>query len=64
VFFYRYRARDGARRQIKLGDFGPLSLAEARKDAARIDAAKRILLLLAHPHLNPLRARAVAAGLL
>ncbi|MFZ5558850.1 MAG: tyrosine-type recombinase/integrase [Pseudomonadota bacterium] len=33
VFFYRYRGRDGALRQIRLGDFGPLTLAKAR-DAA------------------------------
>ncbi len=31
VFFYRYRARDGALRQIKLGEFGAMTLAEARK---------------------------------
>jgi hypothetical protein len=24
VFFYRYRAGDGALREIKLGEFGPL----------------------------------------
>ncbi len=26
VFFYPYRARDGAVRQIKLGEFGPLTV--------------------------------------
>jgi hypothetical protein len=32
VFFYRYRARDGALREIKLGEFGDvLTLAKARK---------------------------------
>lgn len=25
VFFYRYRARDGALREIKLGEFGPMT---------------------------------------
>jgi hypothetical protein len=30
VFFYRYRASDGALREIKL-EFGPMTLAEARK---------------------------------
>jgi integrase len=35
VFFYRYRARDGALRQIRLGDFGPLTLAKARDAALR-----------------------------
>jgi len=30
VFFYRYRARDGALREIRLGDVGPLTLAKAR----------------------------------
>jgi integrase len=33
VFFYRYRSQDGARREIILGDVGPLTLAKAR-DAA------------------------------
>jgi len=33
VFFYRYRAKDGALREIRLGDVGPLTLAKAR-DAA------------------------------
>ena len=33
VFFYRYRSKDGALRQIRLGDVGPLTLAKAR-DAA------------------------------
>ena len=33
VFFYRYRGRDGALREIRLGQFGPLTLAKAR-DAA------------------------------
>ena len=27
VFFYRYRASDGALREIKLGEFGPMTLA-------------------------------------
>jgi hypothetical protein len=35
VFFYRYRARDGALRQIKLGEFGPLTLAAARVEVAK-----------------------------
>ena len=30
VFFYRYRASDCALREIKLGEFGPMTLAEAR----------------------------------
>jgi integrase len=30
VFFYRYRGRDGALREIRLGDVGPLTLAKAR----------------------------------
>ena len=33
VFFYRYRAQDGALREIRLGDVGALTLARAR-DAA------------------------------
>lgn len=33
VFFYRYRSKDGALREIRLGDVGPLTLAKAR-DAA------------------------------
>ena len=33
VFFYRYRAQDGALREIRLGDVGALTLAKAR-DAA------------------------------
>lgn len=33
VFFYRYRSTDGALREIRLGDVGPLTLARAR-DAA------------------------------
>jgi integrase len=36
VFFYRYRARDGALREIKLGEFGPMTLAEARKALGRV----------------------------
>ncbi|MBI3529306.1 MAG: integrase arm-type DNA-binding domain-containing protein [Betaproteobacteria bacterium] len=35
VFFYRYRARDEALREIKLGEVGPLTLAKARLAAAR-----------------------------
>lgn len=35
VFFYRYRDRAGALRQIRLGEFGPLTLAMARKARAR-----------------------------
>lgn len=35
VFFYRYRASDGALREIKLGEFGPMALAEARKALGR-----------------------------
>ena len=30
VYFYRYRAKDGALRDIRLGDVGPLTLAKAR----------------------------------
>jgi Arm domain-containing DNA-binding protein len=33
VFFYRYRAQDGALREIRLGDVGALTLTKAR-DAA------------------------------
>ncbi len=36
VFFYRYRAHDGALREIKLGEFGPMTLAEARKALGRL----------------------------
>jgi hypothetical protein len=36
VFFYRYRALDGALREIKLGEFGPMTLAEARKTLGRL----------------------------
>ena len=36
VFFYRYRASDGALREIKLGEFGPMTLAEARKALGRL----------------------------
>lgn len=36
VFFYRYRARDDALREIKLGEFGPMTLAEARKALGRL----------------------------
>lgn len=36
VFFHRYRARDGALREIKLGEFGPMTLAEARKALGRL----------------------------
>src|SRR3990172_7290525 len=36
VFFYRYRARDGALREIKLGEFGPMTPAEARKALGRL----------------------------
>ena len=35
VFFYRYRGKDGALRQIRLGKFGPLTLAKAREAAAK-----------------------------
>lgn len=35
VFFYRYRARDGALREIRLGEVGPLTLAKARDAVAR-----------------------------
>ena len=35
VFFYRYRGRDGALRQIKLGEFDALTLAKARKAVER-----------------------------
>jgi len=35
VFFYRYRARDGALREIRLGEVGPLTLAKARDAALR-----------------------------
>ena len=36
VFFYRYRTSDGALREIKLGEFGPMTLAEARKALGRL----------------------------
>ena len=36
VFFYRYRASDGALREIKLGEFGPMTLAQARKALGRL----------------------------
>lgn len=36
VFFYRYRASDGALREIQLGEFGPMTLAEARKALGRL----------------------------
>ncbi|MPZ47402.1 MAG: DUF4102 domain-containing protein [Betaproteobacteria bacterium] len=36
VFFYRYRAPDDALREIKLGEFGPMTLAEARKALGRL----------------------------
>ncbi len=35
VFFYRYRARDGSLREIRLGDVGALTLAKARDAAVR-----------------------------
>ena len=35
VFFYRYRARDGALREIRLGEVGPLTLTKARDAVAR-----------------------------
>jgi integrase len=35
VFFYRYRARDEALREIKLGEVGPLTLAKARLAVGR-----------------------------
>src|SRR5437867_2828701 len=35
VFFYRYRARDGVLREIRLGEVGPLTLAKARDAAVR-----------------------------
>jgi integrase len=35
VFFYRYRSQDGALREIRLGDVGPLTLAKARDAAMR-----------------------------
>lgn len=40
VFFYRYRARDGALREIRLGDVGPLTLAKAR-DASVVKRLER-----------------------
>ena len=36
VFFCRYRAHDGALREIKLGEFGPMRLAEATKALGRL----------------------------
>ena len=36
VFFYRYRSQDGALREIKLGEFGVMTLAEARKTLGRL----------------------------
>jgi len=35
VFFYRYRGKDGALRQIRLGTFGALTLAKAREAVAK-----------------------------
>lgn len=35
IFFYRYRGRDGALREIRLGQFGPLTLAKARDATLR-----------------------------
>src|SRR5215831_7604681 len=35
VFLYRYRGKDGALRQIRLGAFGALTLAKAREAVAR-----------------------------
>jgi Arm domain-containing DNA-binding protein len=35
VFFYRYRGRDGALPEIRLGQVGPLTLAKARDAAFR-----------------------------
>jgi hypothetical protein len=35
VFFYRCRARDGALREIRLGEVGPLTLTKARDAVAR-----------------------------
>ena len=35
VFFYRYRSRDGALREMKLGEVGPLTLSKARDAALR-----------------------------
>lgn len=35
VFFYCYRACDGALREFKLGEVGPLTLAKARDAALR-----------------------------
>jgi len=35
VFFYRYRAQDGAPRRFALGDVGPLTPAKARDAAAQ-----------------------------
>jgi integrase len=36
VFFHRYRSLDGALREIKLGEFGAMTLAEARKALGRL----------------------------
>ena len=35
VFFYRYRATGGSLREIRLGEFGALTLAKARETAAK-----------------------------
>lgn len=35
VFFYRYRAADGALRQIKLGEFGVMSIPAARAEVSK-----------------------------
>ncbi|MCC6533644.1 MAG: integrase family protein [Burkholderiales bacterium] len=43
VFFYR--SRDGALREIKLGEFGPMTLAEARKALGRLRDALALVLL-------------------
>ena len=36
MFFYRYRAHEGVLREIRLGEFGPMTLAEARKALGRL----------------------------
>ena len=57
VFFYRYRARDGALREIKLGEFGPMTLAEARKALGRLKLERELGF---DPQLEKQRARAEA----
>jgi hypothetical protein len=60
VFFYRYRAHDGALREIKLGEFGPMTLAEARKALGRLKVERERARLLRRELLPRLGDRAAA----